>query len=172
MHLRSLGHSVENKSDIKGSVFSPWRFSAVASFATQKSVPGSLTDRCHFFFPLFTHSFSGLSLRISQILPLHLEPGPQFLNPLPLHCPSIHKLFFSLFNSLHCGCRFDLGFVLQLPSHFHPHSSLGNVDLFPTSSSRSKASGDHQQSSAKKEKKMCGNSQDGKERRPLIVFSL
>lgn len=136
---------------LKDLYFSPWRFSAVASFATQKSVPGSLTDRCHFFSPLFYSliPFLALSLRISQILPLHLEPGPQFLNPpLPLRCPSIHELFFSLFNSLLCGCC-----VLQLPSHFHPHSSLGNVDLFPTSSSRSKASGDHQQSSAKKGKK-------------------
>ncbi|KAI9529859.1 hypothetical protein NQZ68_008098 [Dissostichus eleginoides] len=45
----------------------------------------------------------------------------------------------------------DSGVGLALfPSHFHPHSSLGNVDLFLTSSSRSKASGDHQQSSAKK----------------------
>lgn len=123
------------------------------------------------FFSIQLFPFSPSLWGYHKSSPCTLSPVLSFLTPPPLSCPSIHELFFSLFNSLLSGCRSDLGSILQLPSHFHPHSSLGNVDLFPTSSSRSKASGDHQQSSAKKEKKMCGNSQDGKEPRPLIVFS-
>lgn len=67
--------------------------------------------------------FLALSLRMAQILPLHLEPGPQFLNPLPVRSPSIHELFFSLFNSLLS--------VLQLPLSLSATLIPGKCRSFP-----------------------------------------
>lgn len=81
MHLRSLGHSVENKSDIKGSVFSPWLFSTVASFATQKSVPRSLTDRCHFFSLYSLVPFLASLWGYHKSSPCTLSPALSFLTP-------------------------------------------------------------------------------------------
>lgn len=47
MHLCSVGHSLKNKSDIKGSIFFPW-FPKTHFFYYTKVFSRSLTDRCHF----------------------------------------------------------------------------------------------------------------------------
>lgn len=146
MLLCSVGHSLKNKSDIKGSVFLPLFLNAIGSFDIQKSLADPWQIGASFFF-LFGLAFSLLSPWISQI-PYTLSSVLKFLTP---SLPSVNtpSLLFT-FNSRFFGRRSNFCSVLQFPSHFHPHSSLGNVDLFLTSSSRSKASGDHQQSSAKK----------------------
>lgn len=75
--------------------------------------------------------------------PCTLSPTPQFLNPprLPVNTwtPLLCALNSCLFGALSNFCS-----VLKSPPRSQPHSSLGNVDLFLTSSSRSEASGDHQ----------------------------
>lgn len=145
MHLCSAGHSLKNKGDIKGSIFLPRLLNAISSFNIQKSAQDPWQIGAIFF--LFSLALSFLSLWISQI-PCSLSPVLKFLTPRLPPVNTWTPLF--TFNSPFFGSCSNFCSVLPFPSHFHPHSSLGNVDLFLTSSSRSKAPGDHQRSSAKK----------------------
>lgn len=99
---------------------------------------------------------------------------PSAPDPRPVPPPTIHFSLFSPFfqviltppppvntrtpllctlNSCLFGAPPNFCSVLKSPPRSQPHSSLGNVDLFLTSSSRSEASGERQRGSAKKKKK-------------------
>lgn len=82
MHLCSVGHSLKNKSDIKGSIFLSWFPNVITSLIIQKSARHPWQIGAIFLFSL---AFSFPFLWISQI-PCNPEPGLQILNLMSSPC--------------------------------------------------------------------------------------
>lgn len=162
MHLCSVGHSLKNKSDIKGSIFLPCCLNATSSFNIQKSAWDLSQIGAIFFsiqFCLFFPFFEDITNPPST-------PSP-VLNFLTLSLPlSIHEVFFSL---LILAFWLVLKLLLHLAVSFSLSPTLipGKCRSFPDKFLKKQSLW---RSSTELCQEMCGNSLDGKEKGLLIVF--